>query len=216
MLLPACHMAGREFLFSGLASRLPRAGGAAALMNMWISWILLALLLFWAIGAYNRLIRLRSAALQAFGALDAHWQRWIALLADCAVARTGVDETAACPEVASDELAALAAARGQFEASLAVARARPLDGGAAAALSAAAQVLDTAWQTMIHEAARASEGVAPPALAPWIHQREQLALHSGEARRQFNEAVAQYNHGIAQFPANLLAWLFGMQQGRAL
>lgn len=185
-------------------------------MSMWILVILLALLLFWAVGAYNRLIRLRSTALQAFGALDAHWQRWMSLLAEYAAARAGQADADAIPEAASDSQAALDAAAAQFGASLAVARARPLDGGAAAALLAAAQVLDTAWQAMIHDAARASEGVAPPALAPWIHQREQLALHSSEARRLFNEAVAGYNHAIAQFPANLLAWLFGMKQGRTL
>ena len=189
-------------------------------MSTWISGIFLALLLFWAVGAYNRLIRLRSAALQAFGALDAHWQRWLALLAEYATARTGLADadadTAASPEAASGTQTALGAAAAQFGASLAVARSRPLDDGTAAALSAAAQVLDTAWHTVIHDAARASEGVAPPALAPWIHQREQLALHSGEARRLFNEAVAVYNRAISEFPANLLAWLFGMKQGRAL
>ncbi|MBS0507145.1 MAG: LemA family protein [Proteobacteria bacterium] len=189
-------------------------------MSMWILVILVALLLFWGVGAYNRLIRLRSAALQAFGALDAHWQRWLTLLAEYAQARAGQTEAdapaSAATEAASDTHAALGAAAAQFGASLAVARARPLDGGAAAALAAAAQVLDTAWHGMIHDAARASEGVAPPALAPWIHQREQLAVHSGEARRLFNEAVTVYNRAIVQFPANVLAWLFGMKQGSAL
>lgn len=189
-------------------------------MNMWILGVLLALLLFWTVGAYNRLIRLRSAALQAFGALDGHWQRWLSLLAEYAAAREGQAEAeaeaGASATTASDSQAALDAAAAQFGASLAVARARPLDGGAAAALLAAAQVLDTAWQAMVHDAARASEGVAPPALAPWIHQREQLVLHSSETRRLFNEAVAGYNRAISQFPANLLAWLFGMKQGRTL
>lgn len=183
---------------------------------MWTSWIFLALLLFWAVGAYNRLIRLRSAALQAFGGLDAQLLRWIALLAEYEATRAAPQEPGALPDRASDAHAALEAAATQLGASLAAARARPLDEGAAAALAAAAQVLDTAWQAMVHEAAWAGQGVAPPALAPWIHRREQLALHTGEARRQFNEAVMQYNQGIAQFPASLLAWLFGMKKGRTL
>ncbi len=183
---------------------------------MWTSWILLALLLFWAVGAYNRLIRLRAAALQAFGALDAHLLRWIALLAEYEAARRAPEDPGALAGGAGDAHAALEAAATQLGASLAVARARPLDDGAAAALAAAAQVLDTAWQALLREAAQASQGVAPSALAPWIHQREQLALRSEQARRQFNEAVMQYNHGIAQFPASLLAWLFGMKKGRTL
>lgn len=199
-------------------------------MSMWTSGILLALLLFWAVGAYNRLIRLRSAALQAFGALDAHWQRWIALVAEYAASRIGAAEPEPEPQLdpepeaqaeATDAgagalQAALDAAAAQFSASLAVARARPLDGDATAALVAAEQVLDMAWHNMTHEVARLGEGIAPPALAPWIHQREQLVLHVGEARRLFNEAVGKYNHGIGQFPANVLAWLFGMKKGRAL
>ncbi|RYH08363.1 MAG: lema family protein, partial [Alphaproteobacteria bacterium] len=44
-------------------------------MKAWIEslllWSLVALLLFWFVGAHNRLVRLRSAAVQAYGALDA-------------------------------------------------------------------------------------------------------------------------------------------------
>lgn len=188
---------------------------------MLTTWILLALLLFWAVGAYNRLIRLRSAALQAFGGLDTYLVRWIALLGEYEAARAtpGMSGTpgASGPATPPDDgHAALQAAATQFGASLAVARARPLDAGAAAALTAAMQVLDTAWQAIVREAAQASEGVAPPALAPWVQRREQLALHSGQAQQAFNDAVAQYNQAIAQFPANLLAWLFGFKKAQTL
>ena len=36
------------------------------------------------------------------------------------------------------------------------------------------------------------------------------------ATETFNEAVARYNEAIGQFPAILLAWLFGFQPGRGL
>ena len=184
---------------------------------MWTTWLLLALLLFWAVGAYNRLIRLRSAAMQAFGALDAHMLRWMALLGEYEASRAApADSEGAQSAVHDDAHAALWAAATQRSASLAVARARPLDADAAAALSAAAQVLDTAWQTVVREAAQTSEGVAPPALAPWVQRREQVALQSDAARRQFNDAVLLYNHAVTQFPASLLAWLFGLKKGRTL
>ncbi len=184
---------------------------------MWTTWILLALLLFWAVGAYNRLIRLRSAAMQAFGALDAHMLRWMALLGEYEASRAAPADTERAQSAVHDDAhAALWAAATQLSASLAVARARPLDADAAAALSAAAQVLDTAWQTVVREAAQTSEGVAPPALAPWVQRREQVALQSDAARRQFNDAVLLYNHAVTQFPASLLAWLFGLKKGRTL
>lgn len=185
-------------------------------MTMWTYSIVLALLLFWAVGAYNRLIRLRSAVFQAFGALDAQLVRWVALLAEYEAARRLPDGEGVPRSAADDAHAALVAAATQLSASLAVARARPLDEGAVAALATADEVLETAWQALLRAAAQASEGVAPPALAPWIHQREQLALHTGEARRQYNVAVQHYNQGVGQFPASLLAWLFGMKKGRSL
>lgn len=51
-----------------------------------VLWGLSLLLLFWAVGAYQRLLRLRAAAHQAFGALDAYLVRQQALLAECEAA----------------------------------------------------------------------------------------------------------------------------------
>ena len=44
-------------------------------------------------------------------------------------------------------------------------------------------------------------------------RRAQLALQTHAATEQFNQAVARYNEAIAQFPAVLLAWLFGFKPG---
>ena len=53
-------------------------------------------------------------------------------------------------------------------------------------------------------------------LAAWSIRRDQHVAHNAVARQQFNDAVAQYNRAIAQFPANVLAWLFGFQKARPL
>lgn len=177
---------------------------------MWMTWISLALLLFWAVGAYNRLVRLRSAAIQAFGALDTHLLRFVALLGEYANTRNASDLPPADPHHA------LQAATTQYGASLAVLRAQPLDAAAAGALVAARLVLDTAWQGVVHEAARLNEGVAPPTLANWVQQREQLLLQLAPAAQQFADTVARYNQAIGQFPAQLLAWLFGFRKAQAL
>lgn len=181
---------------------------------MWTTAIVLAVLVFWAVGAYNRLIRLRSTAIQAFGALDGHLVRWLALLAEYEAATASAGGSGLAPQ--DHPQAALAAAGAQFAAALAVVRAHPLDAQAAAALAAGAQVLETAWQSLVQSAALQSEGVAPPALAPWVQQREQLALQSAPAQHQFNAAVAQYNAAVAQFPASVLAWAFDFKKAQAL
>ena len=83
--------------------------------------IVLAVLVFWAVGAYNRLVRLRSAAIQAFGALDAELLRRTALLGE-------YDAVVSGPRVPRDAQLheALRASGTQYAASLAVMRSRPL------------------------------------------------------------------------------------------
>jgi hypothetical protein len=43
-------------------------------------WLLLAVLGFWAMGAYNRLVRLRSQGLQAFASLEVLFNQFILLV----------------------------------------------------------------------------------------------------------------------------------------
>ncbi|ADX48328.1 hypothetical protein Acav_4445 [Paracidovorax avenae ATCC 19860] len=200
---------------------------------MLTTWIFLAVLLFWAVGAYNRLVRLRSAAIQAFGGLDVHFVRITGMLGEYEAA-----QSPALP-AQSEVRTALWAATTQFGACLAVARARPLDGGAAAALAAAREVLRTAWAAAVRaarEPREPSEGAAGPgdgeasgpdsppavaapgedALALWETRWQELWAHAALATGQFNDAVGSYNGAIRQFPARLLAWLFGFHAAQAL
>jgi LemA protein len=47
-------------------------------------------------------------------------------------------------------------------------------------------------------------------------ERQQLESMAQAATERFNQAVVQYNEAIAQFPAALLAWLFGFHPARGL
>ena len=169
-------------------------------------WIFLAVLLFWAVGAYNRIVRLRSAAIQAFRPLDADLVRLMALLGECEEALVTV------PGEPVQARTALQAATLQLGVSLAVARTQPLQAEAAAALSTARQVVDAASLS----AARQLAENAPESRPQWLEQLEHHQASSEQAQQQFNQAVQQYNDAIAQFPARLLAWLFGFQPGRTL
>ena len=169
-------------------------------------WVFLAVALFWAVGAYNRLVRLRSAAIQAFAPLDAHLVRMMALLGECEAALVVV------PGEPVQARTALQAATMQLGISLAVARVQPLQAEAAAALSTARQVLDAAWQGAAEQLPVDAAEPRPP----WLEHLEQHQAPSVQAQEQFNQAVQQYNDAIAQFPARVLAWLFGFQPGRTL
>lgn len=187
---------------------------------MWSSplfWMVFAIVSFWALGAYNRLMRLRSAVAQAFGSFDAHMVRLVALLGEFNAAHAV--QRAPLVDGPDQEMAALQGATTQLSACLAVVRARPLAGDAVAALSAARVVLQAAW----HGAARRGQetedvDALPPASAPtvWHVRWDEHALQNDQAARVFNDAVAQYNAAITQFPASLLAWVFGFKAARGL
>lgn len=163
-----------------------------------VVWLLALVLLFWAVGAYHRLARLRAAALQAFAALQAHLLALLALLAeyDAAQARAGAPAVPA--------RAALQAAAAQCARALAHARTQPLQAQAGAALHDAVQVLEAAWITL----AQQLPALAVPAGAqPWAQRWEQQQAHNARAQAQLRLASTHYNAAIGQFPAQLLAWL---------
>ena len=219
---------------------------------MWSSplfWMVFAIASFWALGAYNRLMRLRSAVAQAFGSFDAHMVRLVALLGEFSAAHAV--QRASPLDGADHEMAALQGATTQLSACLAVARARPLAVEGVAALAAARDVLNAAWLGAVskeqkdmqsapspqrhngsdtadtadgtHSAHSADSSDGAPAPAPvtpapsvWRMRWDEHALQNDQAARVFNDAVAQYNGAIAQFPANVLARVFGFKAARGL
>jgi LemA protein len=177
-----------------------------------VLWVLAAVLLFWAVGAYNRLIRLRAQANNAFAGLEAELSRQIALVQD-SLPRAEASEAAPLEEDYT-LWAALHGAAAQFAASLAVARTHPLEPEGIAALGAAHDVLSMAWERTEREDAH---DLAGPRLPDTVTaRRAQLVMQTRAAIDQFNQAVACYNEGVAQFPALLLAWLFGFKAGRCM
>ena len=177
-----------------------------------LGWLLLGVLVFWAVGAYNRLVRLRSVALLAFGALDAQWLRHTELLSATVpmpVLVPVADGPVAAPvEPEPPVSTALAAASAQLMASLAVARSRPLERDAIAALAAARSVWDMAWTQALGHGEVDRVGA---------QQRWELwATQAAAAQSQFNSAITQHNLAVNQFPAVGLARLFGFRPAGSL
>lgn len=177
-----------------------------------VFWTVVAVTLFWMVGAYNRLVRLRSDAKSAFVALDTELARQVALVHAC------IPEDEAQPVTQFDGgsafWAGLQGAAAQLAASLASARARPLDAERIAALGAAQEVLVMAWERAERDDAH---DLAGPRLPENVSgERLQLVRTTQAATETFNDAVGRYNAAILQFPAVLLAWLFGFEPGRGL
>lgn len=177
-----------------------------------LSWIVAAVLLFWAVGAYNRLMRLRAEAHSAFAALESEFNKQVELVRKHL---PGADFTQPVPlEQESTFWAGLQGAAAQFATALGAVRHRPLDAKRVAALNAACGVLMVAWETAERDDAHDLAGPRLPETV--LARRAQLALQTHAAIEQFNGAVVRYNEAIAQFPAVLLAWLFGFKPGIAV
>lgn len=182
------------------------------MQTTFLPWVIAAVTLFWMVGAYNRLVRLRSDANGAFAALEAELQKQVQLVHACVPPE---DEWAPSQFTGGSAFwGGLQGAAAQLAASLASARARPLDPERIAALGAAQEVLSTAWDRAERDDAHDLAGPRLP--DDFSGERTQLVRMTQAATEKFNQAVVHYNEAIAQFPAVLLAWLFGFHPARGL
>ena len=104
--------------------------------------------------------------------------------------------------------ARLHAASEQFAVALAQARAQPIDVPGMASLVMAHEALRTAWASALADA------VPPDAVpsAERLQSRWMRLLHQSlPLRTAFNDAAQAYNQAIAQFPAAVVARLFGFR-----
>ena len=171
-----------------------------------VLWVAIAVLLFWAMGAYNRLVRCRSQGIVSFAVLEDLFHQNLQLV------QTHAPDAQAAQDCLTAWAAQVAAAE-QFKASLRVAHAQPLHAPAMKALRTAHGTLSESWARV---RGLPSYLVEPAWLQTLQSQWEQLAVKTELARTDFNRVVANYNEAIGQFPALLLAWLFGFKPAQAL
>jgi len=166
----------------------------------WLTVVLAVVLLFWIIGAYNRLVGLRNAISAAFAQVDEQLRRRQQLL-------YGLVEVLR-PMMAAEPLDALGAAVQQVQAAADATRPRACSAAAAASLGVAESVLSAAlarWLMSVeqHEELRDREDMALR-----IAELRDIDLKLGFARQLFNDASLQYNRAVHQFPTRLLQPLF--------
>lgn len=186
-------------------------------------WIAFAVFWFWVLGAHNRLTRLRAAVVQSFGSLDAHLVRMVALVGEFGAAQA-VHRASTSRDICGAEhhQIALQNAMTQLSALLAVVRASPLQGNGVADLSAARNAMHASWHSAAYPPS-AIAGLAGADLDPkgyvdttgrscvWQIRWDEHVLQNDQATHVFNDAVSHYNVAITQFPANLLAKVFGFK-----
>lgn len=172
-----------------------------------LAWSVFALLVFWAVGAYNRLMRLRSEVNTCFAGVQVQLQQQAQLALSLAAPTD--------PQEAQDEppfLAQIRDASTQLAACLETGRPKPMDHDRVAAIASALAVLTRAWERAEREDVHDLAGPQLP--SELTDTRAQLVRDTQTAIAQFDAAVDRYNGAIAQFPALLLARVFSFKPGR--
>ena len=169
-----------------------------------VFWVIAAALLFWVVGAYNRLVGLRSAIVRQFAPVDEQFRLRHALLHE------HLESLPALPGAAGPVLDALNAACQQAETACAYAKLRPGSPGAIASLRLAEEILSEARARLAAQLPTGAD--SQPLNARLTATDTTLAF----ARRQFNDAVLEYNHAVQQFPTGLIVSLFGFRAAGTL
>ena len=170
-----------------------------------VAWVLAAVLLFWAVGAYNRLVSLRNDISRAFVPVDAQIRQRHLLLEQWVEALRPLLEH----DVASIE--AVIAACGQLQAACDVVRSRPSAARPMASLRLAEETLAES-RTRLRSALPAKPemlaGLGVSVLSEELAAADNTLVF---ARRQFNDATQNYNDALDQFPTWVIAGLFGFR-----
>jgi LemA protein len=158
-----------------------------------------AALLFWIVGAYNRLVRLRGEIVRRFPPVDEQFRLRGALL------QQQIDALAPVLPGAAPRIDALRAACQQLDAACANARQHPGATGAITSLRLADEILAEARARLPVQSAAGLD------LSDLNARLGACDATLGFARGQFNEAVVGYNVAVRQFPTVLIVGLFGFR-----
>jgi LemA protein len=175
-----------------------------------VSWIVLAVLVFWGVGAYNRLVRLRNVIGNSFAQIDVQLKRRYDLIPNL----VEVARKYAAHE--RETLEAVTAARNQAKAAADAARARPASAGAVTSLAMAEQVLGGAMTKLMALVEAYPELKADQSLRELAEELTSTENKVAFSRQLFNDATLDYNNAAQQFPTRLMANLFGFREAAML
>jgi len=164
---------------------------------------LLAVLVFWVVGAYNRLVRLRNRIADTFAQVDVHLRRRYELIPNLVeAAQTHL------PHEGSALDAVMAACNQARSASDAV-RAKPTRAAPMVALAAAEQALHANLGRLFTLSKSDPRLKADLAMREFGDECTGTETRLAFSRQTYNDAVRDYNHAQGQFPALMVARLFG-------
>lgn len=176
----------------------------------WILAGLLAVVLFWAVAVYNRLVQLRNRITNAFGQIDVQLKRRYDLVPNLVeVARGYLQHEAST-------LQAVIAARGQAQGAASQARAAPTSPAAVGALALAENALGASLGRLMVLAEAYPELKADATMQSLSEALTSTENRLGFARQAFNDQALEFNDAAMQFPALIVARLLGFTEAPML
>jgi LemA protein len=162
----------------------------------------LALLVFWAVGAYNRLVRLKNTIANAFGQIDVQLKRRYDLIPNL------VEAARKYLQHERSTLEAVTLARNQAKAASEVVRSKPANAAAVVALATAEQALEGSLGRLFAVAEAYPELKADETIRELSEELTSTENKVAFSRQAYNDAVLDYNNAQGQFPAMLIASAF--------
>ena len=179
-----------------------------------MGWIILlaliALVVFWAIGAYNRLIGLRNQFKNAFAQIDVQLKRRYDLIPNL------VETAKAYMKHERETLEAVIQARNGAVTANASAAADPGNAAAMQGLVAAEGALRGALGRLFALAEAYPDLKANQNMMQLTEELTATENKISFARQAFNDSVMGYNTAVEQFPSNVIAGAFGFKQAELL
>jgi len=175
-------------------------------MGLLIILALIAVAVFWAIGAYNRLVSLRNRFKNAFAQIDVQLKRRYDLIPNL------VETAKGYMKHERETLEAVIKARNSAVTANATAAADPANPSAIQGLMAAEGALSGALGKLF---ALAEAYPDLKANANMMQLSEELTGTENKiafARQAFNDAVMTFNTSVEQFPSNVIANFFTFKQ----
>ena len=162
----------------------------------------LALLVFWAVGAYNRLVRLKNTIANAFGQIDVQLKRRYDLIPNL------VEAARKYLQHERETLEAVTLARNQAKSASDAVRSKPADATAVTALATAELALEGSLGRFFALAEAYPDLKADETIRELSEELTSTENKVAFSRQAYNDAVLDYNNAQGQFPAMLIASAF--------
>jgi LemA protein len=179
-------------------------------MGWFIFLALIAVVVFWVIGAYNRLVSLRNAFKNAFAQIDVQLKRRYDLIPNL------VETAKAYMKHERETLEAVIKARAGAVTANSVAAANPADPAAMRQLVAAEGALAGALGKLFALAEAYPDLKANQTMMQLSEELTSTENKVAFSRQAFNDAVMSYNTAVEQFPSNVIAGVFSFRQAELL